>query len=325
MVSETPSHQPSLSQALPLMGLLLFIFPIALLAGESLFIPLSEFIRTVTLPADSPFKVILPYHFFIKLGCFSVLAFLGVFQLVQRIRLLCLQTWMARLSQPDILHVPYHADTKASMVSLLSWHLYRVWLVLGTPIIASIVASILAVAGMYAFGLLINIPAALLSLFMILGLFLLFTTGFVLMVLFARGLWLGVISAYGDIIAIAEPELPSKVIIDRCVRLCGLSPWVIALYTAYTVFALFFGVLAWLFLAVVDINDLFQLFQGRFPFLWVLLAEAGLLGFFLALDYATLQVYHHAMQLYYGNLPQAFRHRFLPVDPQVFFNRLTTV
>ena len=297
-------------QSLVLVILLLLIVPLALLTGESLLVPLIEAVRDLmAMPDLNSFKVALPLHFYIKLGVFLLLMFFGVIQLFFRVRQIYTQTWSRRFPRPDPLHVDYQPDFRRSMLSMLNWYIYRTLAMGVPPLVFAVLTVVLAVIELYCFNVFVNVPPVVMPLMVIGFLFALFMVGALTVALAIKSLWMGITTVFGDIVAMTEPDLPARTILERCQRIAFSSPYIYLLYIAYAAMTVVLLAGVALLVTAYDIEDIIQF---RFQFLTVLGLETAMLAVLLGVGYLKLMTYHDALGQYYRGLPPAFRARFSP-------------
>ncbi len=296
-------------QAFILLVILLAILPVTLLAAQSLFVPLFEAIRSLILPEMRGMQTILPWVFYVRLGIFLLLAFLGVFQLILRIRLIYYQAWAKNFPRSDVLHVDYQPDIQQSIVSVQSWNLYRLFAICLPPLIIGSTFVGVCFLELYLFNQFIDMPAtslpAVIISFLFISLLLLMFTIFAI----GNSLWVMMITLFGDVVAITEPDLTTKTIYERCRRVAFSSPLVYLLYPAYFLFLVgLFAEVAW-FVMTYDLQDLLQF---KINFFWVFILETVTLAVYLGLNFLKFYTYHYALKWYYRRLPEAFRKRFAP-------------
>lgn len=291
------------------MALLVLLAPMIILSAESLFIPLIESIRGILVPEAVALKVDLPWQFYFKLLVFLGLSFLGFFQLIIRIKLSYFQTWTSLFGRPDPLHTDYAPDGQQSMLSALSWSIYRTLVLVGPPVVMTAITVAVGFLELYLFNQWIHLPPMALPILIIVFLFIMMVLSLACSVLIVRSLWGAIISALGDVVVITEPDLPATLVMARCKRIAFSSPWAYGLYVAYLLFwTMLFAETIWL-LMTYDVSQLIT-FQVNFPVIFVLFLMT--LIFYLAMNFGKLLVYHDALKRYYSNLPAAFRDRFEP-------------
>ncbi len=311
--SQRPRHQANVfemflpPQAFILLLILLAILPLTLLAGQSLFLPLFDSIKSFVIPEMRGMQTILPPSFYLRLTIFSVLAFLGVFQLILRIRLAYYQAWSKSFPRPDQLHVDYQPDTQQSMLSVQSWNVYRFFAIFLPPLIVGSIFMGTCFLELYLSNQFIDMPAtslpAIIISFLFISLLLMLFTAFVV----GNSLWILLITLFGDVVAITEPDLMAKTIYERCKRVAFSSPLVYLLYPAYLLFLIaVITEISW-FLTEYNLQDLLQF---KINLLWVFTLEIATIGVYLGLNYFKFYTYHHALKRYYQRLPEAFRDRF---------------
>lgn len=293
--------------ALPLLVLLMIILPMALLAAQSLSIPLVEFLGSLVLSGSEGFTASLPITFFIKLGAFIVLAFFGLVQLVLRINAFYYSVWARGFPRPHPLHVDYQPDSQQSMMALLNWKLYRFGNIVAPPVVLASVTFGLGLLALYMFNVSSGLPFISLSIQFIVGLFLIMLFSMFTVFAFINSIWTFFTTVFGDIIAITEPDLPAKAVFERCGRIVFSSPMIYIFYLAYVVFLV--GVLAEIVMLFMNYNiqDLIA-FKMNFPLLFGV--ELVTLAFYLTLNYLRFYTYHYALSNYYNKLPQSLKDRY---------------
>ncbi|MDX2085303.1 MAG: hypothetical protein SFZ03_07940 [Candidatus Melainabacteria bacterium] len=290
-------------EALPLLALLVFLSPLALLTGESLLIPLIETIENLW-KGDLQG---LPSYFYLKLGAFALLSFLGLVQLLFRIKVIYLGVWARGLSRPHPLHVDYQPDAQLSMLALLNWNLYRWLMVFGPTLLLSTLTVGVSLAEFWWFNQTLGSSNMSLPIQFIVGLFVVLLLAMFTVFVFLNGFWTTAITVYGSVAAITEPDLPARTVYERCGRIAFFSPLVFVVYAGYAVFyGLLLVELVSLF-AVYNIQDLLS-FQANYGLL--LACEMVTLVFYLGLSYIRLLAYHHALVRYYAKLPRQLKEQF---------------
>lgn len=289
-------------QVIPLLVLLLIITPVVILTGESLLVPLFEWARTRIMVAagQEPTFGELPTYFFIKLGGFLVLSFLGGFQLLLRIKTIYFTSWARAFPRPHSLHVDYQTDTNAGMAALIQWKLYQVAMVCLPPIVMATITFLVGLVELYLFNTLSDLPFIGLSVQITVELFLIMMLGLFTVFACLNSVWTALTSLFGDIVAITEPDLPNPLILQRCGRIAFSSPYVYILFPAYLIMLLgIFGEITWL-LSAVDIHQLIN-FKANVPM--ILGLEALTLIWYLGFNFFKFYTYHHGLALYYSKLP----------------------
>lgn len=296
-------------RALLLIALLLAIAPVILLAGESLFVPLLESFKSVSMPDSEAVRTDLPLHFYLKLGVFCVLAFFGFFQLALRIRQSYYQVWARRFPRPDALHVDYQPDPQQSMLAALGWIVYRAMAVLAPPLGMIALTALTAVVASFLFNQFADLHPLSLPTLIIAFLFVMMLLSVLTAYAVGRAAWLALTTMFGDVVAVTEPDLPARGIFDRCRRLAFQSPQVYLLYPAYALFLLLFGSQIALLLYAYNMQDILSL-KMNLPL--VVGMEATIFASYIALCYLKFHTYHDALTRYYRGLPPSFRDQFAP-------------
>ncbi len=294
-------------QAVPLLGVLLLMIPLTLLAGESLFVPLFESVKSLLIPEMEAMQTHLPTHFYVKLAAFCFLTFFGVIQMILRIRLCYYQAWAKAFSRPDPLHVDYQPDPQQSMLAVLNWNMFRWFMILVPPLLIGAITIGVGFLELYLFNMFVDMPA--MSLPAMIVSFLFITLLLSLFSLFSvfNSIWIALITLFGEVAAITEPDLAAKTIYDRCRRIAFASPFVYLLYPAYVLFLLLVVTeIGWLLMAY-DVQDLVH-FRLNLPL--ILGLEIGTLAVYLGLNFLKFFTYHDALSRYYRKLPGPFRERF---------------
>ena len=296
-------------QALPLVLLLLVITPLVLLTADSLLSPIIESLNYQLSISNEGAYTELPLSLFIKLGLFAILAFLGCFQLLLRINTVYYATWSKVFPRPHPLHVDYQPDKYHSILSLMSWKLYRVAMIIGPPVIMALITFLVGVLELYIFNTFSELSYALMSIQFTVGIFILFMLGMVTVFAAFNSVWNIFATIFGDIISVTEPDLPNRDVFFRSGRVAFLSPYVYILFPAYFLFVLACGIEITILLNTTTIHDMIS-FQANIPV--ILLIGAVTLGCYLALNYLRFYTYHHAMILYYNSLPKQLKECFTP-------------
>lgn len=296
-------------QVIPLLILLLVITPIVFLTGESLIVPLLDWIQTRAMMSAGTEGVFgdLPTYFFIKLAAFLVLSFLGGFQLLLRIKSIYYTTWAKAFPRPHSLHVDYQTDSNRAMIALIQWKLYQVTMICLPPLIIGTVTFLVGLVELYLFntfndlsfvGLSIQLTVEL-FLFMMLGLFTVFSV--------FNSIWTALTSLFGDVAAITEPDLPNPIIMQRCGRVAFASPYVFILFPTYLIMlGGIFAEIIWLINAV-DIHQFISL-QANVPF--ILGMEILTLICYLGFNFFKFYTYHNGLSIYYSKLPSQLKECF---------------
>ena len=294
-------------QAFPLLVLLFVILPMILLTGESLFIPLIEWgQKQLNLGNESSFDM-LPLHFFLKLGAFLILSFLGAFQLLLRINTIYYSTWARGFKKPHELHVDYHPNRHQSMNTLMIWKLYRLAMIILPPIGVILLTIVVGAVEMYLFNILGELPFISISIQVTISIFVMLMLGMLCLFTVLSSLWHIFTTLFGDVVAVTEPELSPKKIFDRSNRIAFSSPMVYGFFPVYFLFILvayaMFGSLIWF----VDIYD-FLRFQTNIPL--IATCEFILFISYLLLNYYRFHTYHNCITGYYNKLPKQMKEFF---------------
>jgi hypothetical protein len=294
-------------QTVLLVLLLLITAPVALLTGESLLSPFIDWVRSIfTAESASTVADTLPSFFFLKFAMFMVLCFLGGVQLLLRLNTLYYGTWAMALDTPHPLHPPYQPDPQLSSLALLNWTAYRLMHIFGPPVLTLVIMFFLGFVELWVFNMLSALPVFGLPLQMIGATFLFLLMGLLFVCACIRSVWVLLYTQFGDVMAITEPDLPVRTMLDRCRRVALVSPRVIALYPAYALYYLILtAAIVWLVITY-DIEDIIHL---KADFVQLLGIESLLLGLFLLLNFWNLSCYHHALITYYQRLPVALKER----------------
>lgn len=289
------------------LGLLLIVFPLVILTAESFLLPWIDASQLLNFGQTGGTPMMLPWHFYVKAVVFTVLGGGLTVYLVTQIKLAYLQAWANRLPRPDELHVDYAPIPYYSGQALLQWKWHRFMVIVVPPLALVALSAGLAWLGVFTMNTVMDLstlalPSAI-TVFMFIGLML----GFVTFLSCLNGLWLLITTAFGDVAAMLEPDLPPQVIFDRVRRIHLKSPLVWLLYPCVAMF----WVLGLAYVIWLAFNyDIHQLVTWQFPWLTVMGYQAGLSVFYLILNYLILTTYHNALSRYYTKLPPAFRERF---------------
>lgn len=308
-------------QAIPLLVLLLLVTPLVILTAESLIVPLFEWIRSRMMLAagQEPTFGDLPTYFFIKLGAFGILSFLGGFQLLLRIKSIYYTTWAMAFPRPHSLHVDYQTDSNQGMAALVQWKLYQVGAVCLPPIVMGTITFLVGLVELYLFNTFSDLSFIGLSMQLTVELFLIMMLGLFTLCAFIHSLWIAMTSLFGDVVAVTEPDLPNALILQRCGRIAFCSPYIYFLFPAY--FILILGILGQVYWLVssVDIHD-FTRFQGNIPLVFAL--EVFSLALYLGFSFFKFFTYHHGLSIYYSKLPPQLRDCFSPPPARHFGHQL---
>jgi hypothetical protein len=295
----------------PLLLLLLLVAPIVLLTAESLFIPLWEWVQSHLLSTSGGDAVFgdLPTYFFIKLGTFLILSFLGGFQLLLRIKTIYYATWAKAFPRPHTLHVDYQTDSNRGMMALIQWKLYQLVMICLPPIGMGTVTFLVGLVELYLFNTFSDLSFVGLSIQLTVELFLIMMLGLFTLFAFLNSGWVALTSLFGDVVAVTEPDLPNPIIMQRCGRIAFSSPYVYVLFPAYLLLVLtVFGEVGWL-LQDVDIHQLIS-FQANVPL--ILGLEVVTLAWYLCFNFLKFYTYHHGLSIYYSKLPPQLKECFSP-------------
>lgn len=297
--------------ALPYIVVLLVIFPLAVLTGESFVLPLFSHLNSMVFPEMEGMRTVLPFRFFLKFALY--LLFVGIIlgQLLLRIRQAYVQEWVKHFERPDPLHLDYAPHPVHSVGAIVRWHGYRLMVVFSLPLFLMAATGLF---GLFSFSLMnqvmdlstISLPAAI-TVFLFVGLMLCLFTG----VSIVNSIWLFISTPFGDMVALTETDLLPRTVFERCRRIAFSSPWVWVLYPLNGLFWL--SVIGGIVVMMVfyDIQDLISF---HLPLLQLLLTELAVVVAYIVLNYFTLLTYHDALSRYYHSLPPAFRDRFTIPD-----------
>lgn len=294
-------------QAVPMLALLFLITPLMLLTGESLFVPLIEWLKSKMMLGNESAFDMLPFHFYVKLIAFLVLSFFGAFQLLLRINASYYSVWAKSFPRPHALHTDYHPHKFQSITALTQWKLYRMMMIVVPPVAAIGITTIVGLIEFYLFNVLGELPFISLSIQFTVGIFIMMILGMLCLFAVLNSLWNVFTTLFGDAIAVSEPELSPKVIYDRSNRIAFSSPTVYLLYPIYFLFCLLtLGLMIWL-IVTVDVYDLLS-FKANLP----LIALCELLVFVLywCMNYFRFYTYHQSLGGYYQKLPKQMKEFF---------------
>lgn len=299
-------------QVLPLLVLFLLITPIVLLTAESLFIPLFEWSKSnLSIAGETRFEK-LPAYFFLKLGFFMLLSFLGGFQLFLRIKTLYYSAWARAFPRPHPLHVDYEGDPDRGIVALIQWKLYQSGIILLPPVLLAALTFVVGVMVLYLFNTFSDLSFVGLSIQITIELFIMMMLCLFTFLATLNSLWTAITTLFGDVIAVTEPELPNPIILQRCGRIAFASPYTYVLFPAF--FLLSAGVvgeIVWL-LSEVDIQQFIR-FEANVGL--ILLMEVVTLAWYLAFNFFKFYTYHHGLTVYYNKLPPQLKECFTPPPP----------
>ncbi len=313
----SPSIPPGLTlfdlilppQAVPLLLLLLLITPLVLLTAENFFIPFYEWATSRMTQNGELVFTSLPIYYFLKLGAFLVLSFLGGVQLLLRLNTIYYSVWAKAFPRPHPLHVDYYPQKHQSLLALMGWKFFRNAVIILPPIVMVALSGLVGLIELYLFNTFNELPFVSLSFQFIVSIFIMLLmmmfTGFI----FLNSLWTLFTTIFGDIIAVTEPDLPNKTIYERCSRIAFSSPYIYVLYPAYLLFGIGFLAEVILLFSAVDIQELIT-FQAPIPLIFGF--EVLTLGFYMALNYLKFYTYHHSLIQYYHKLPKQLKECFTP-------------
>lgn len=297
------------TQAIPLLGLLLIVAPIVLLTGESLILPLIEWMRIrMTVVGEVPFGD-LPTYFFIKLITFLILAFLGGFQLLLRIKAIYYTSWAKAFPRPHALHCDYQTDSTNGVAALVQWKLYQMAMIILPPIVMSGVTFLVGLIELYLFNTFSDLSFVGLSIQLTIELFLIMMLGLFTLFAFLHSIWTALTTLFGDVIAVTEPDLPNPLVLQRCGRIAFASNYVYLMFPLFLLFvAAVIGEISWL-LMDVDIHQ-FISFKANVPL--ILAMEIVTLVWYLGFNFFQFYTYHHGLMTYYAKLPPQLKECFTP-------------
>lgn len=305
--------------AAPLLALLLVVVPIVLLSAESLLIPLFEWMkdRFTLSPADALGFGELPPHFFLKLITFAVLAFLGSFQLLLRIKTIYYGTWAKAFPRPHPLHVDYQSNSERGMIALIQWKLFQIALIVLPPLVMASLTVMVGMVMLYLFNTFNELSFVGLSVQFTVELFLILMLGMFTGLAFLNSLWVAITSLFGDVIAVTEPDLPNPLVMQRCNRIAFASKYTLLLIPGYLLLTgWIIAQIVWL-LNDVEIHQ-FNLAQlgANLPLLATMAAlEIFTVGLYLLFSFFKFYTYHHGLALYYHRLPEQLKDCFSPPPP----------
>lgn len=304
-------------QAVPLLGILLIITPFFLLTAESLIEPLVLFVQERVIPGNELSFATLPLNFFIKFILFAVLGFLTFGQLLLRVETIYVAMWSKTTPRPHELHVDYSPDRYFSIMSLMSWKLYRLISIILPPILSILLTGFVSLVVMYFVQAFNSTNTATLSfqftvaIFVTLILFML--TAFICL----NSLWNIFITIFGDITAITEPDLSNKSIYQRANRIAFTCKRSLMLYAMYFIYYTCTFTLVALLLTHYNITDLI-----RFKANYFLIFGLEILCFsgYIALNHFKFKAYHRALVMYYQQLPEQLKNCFTPPPASPYNN-----
>ncbi|MEB3245030.1 MAG: hypothetical protein VKJ06_03485 [Vampirovibrionales bacterium] len=289
--------------AVPLLLLLLCLLPLSVLTAKSLVWPLIDWVQTLTTGNVENVPVLL----LLKLIGFIILGWAGLLMLGFRLTLTYYMQWAQTFPRPHPLHVAYAPDAIESMASLLQWGAYRLFRVALPPGICAALSIGLGVFGLFIFSWLVGVPALILPFIFTLGLFAMMMLGLAAVILGVRAIWSWLSTGFGEVIVITEPWLDVRLAFERARRLAWCSPSSFLFLPLYALYFLWCaGAFIWL-LMNYEITDLLALNGAWLP---VLAVSFATLVFYLLLNAMKLFAYHHALIVYYAQLPQSIKEQY---------------
>lgn len=288
------------TSAAPLIGLLILVFPLFLLALESLLAPVMEYVQSLLMPVNAgvPYTS-MPWYLVIKIALFLVFTFTGITLLILKITCLYYEVWSHYFDQPHPEHPPYHPDAQDSMVSLFNWGVFRVFRILAPSLMWIGLTIAAALLWFWFFTAFTNFGFLTFQLQFTLGIFAMGVLGF-FSFLSLFGLFANVFkSILGDVAAITEPEKPAQTLYDRVQSIAFASPWAVILYPLYLVFYLLVAVEIILFWVNYDISDLFNLNPSMLIVYGVTVATFAM---FIVLQAMKFMTYHDALKRAYKRI-----------------------
>lgn len=283
--------------ATPLILLLLLILPIFLLAAESLFAPVYDFVHSLLIPVNAGMSYTgLPLQLIIKIILFSIFTFSGVMLLLLKVSCLYHEVWSYFFQQPHPAHTTYHPDQQESMIALFNWNVFRWFKVFG-PTLGWTGLTILAGAvGLWIFTSFTDFGFFTFQLQFSLGFFMMSVLFFFTGIALLKGVFAALTTILGDVAAITEPEKPTQVLFERARKLALASPWSLVLYPAYLLFYVGLILEIVLLIARYDIQDFLTFNPDILP---VFGLEIITFILFMLLNAMKFMVYHDALSRYY--------------------------
>jgi hypothetical protein len=222
--------------------------------------------------------------------------------------------WAPAFERPDPLHVDFAPHPVNSLQALERWARHRFLVIAVPPLTLTALCFGLAWLGFATMNSVMDISTLamppVVTLFLFLGLML----GVLTWLSFLHGVWLLITTAFGDAIAQTEPDLSPQTVFERSRRIAFCSPFV---WVLYPLVVGFWGVLAAEVIGFLSTYSMANVLNGTFPWGMVLLAEVLTIAGYLLLHWLSLFCYHHALAVYYRQLPSAFRERFSRPDELV--------
>lgn len=296
-------------RAAPLLLLLVLILPLVALTAESLLLPVWEMIKTKLVPGGQYGIDRLPFQFYFKLGAFLLLSFFGAFQLLMRINTIYYAMWSRIFPRPHPLHVDYAPDRQQSIISLMSWKLYRLMMILLPPVMVIGITIAAGALELYFFSSFNEQASVSLSIQFTIGIFIMLMLGMFSVFAVLNAVWNTFTTVFGDVIAITEPDLPNQFVYDRCNRVAFSSRFGYFLFPLYFLFIIaLVAEIAWLLIAV-DIQD-FITFQANYGAIFGL--ELLTFAVYYILNFGKCYTYHYGLVNYYRKLPQQLKDCFDP-------------
>ena len=292
-------------QTLLLLILLIVLLPLTILTGESLILPVIEGFQVgFSFKSKVPS---FPLSLWIKLLAFIVLMFMGFYQLLLRISTNYLSAWSQFFPRPDALHMDYHPNPQESQLATVNWHLYRSLVMFGPIVFIMVASSVLAGLSLFILTMVRGWLTIGMPLQMTVGVFSYMLLGMLFLLACGNMVWIGFISLFGSPISVTEPELNTKVVLERCQRIAFSSSWVWLMYPAFFLFGVMVILEVYTLTSYLDIQDVIT-FSVNWPLL--LLFELLTLVAYLGLNFCRFFVYHDALQNYYAKLPKQFKDHF---------------
>jgi hypothetical protein len=287
--------------AAPLLLLLFLILPIFLLAGESLFAPVYEWVHSQLMPVNAGMTYTeLPLLLIFKIILFCIFTFTGVALLILKINCLYYEVWSYWLKEPHPLHTQYHPDPQDSMIALFNWGVFR-WFKILSPFLGWFILAVLSgIVLMWFFNTYSFLGVFTFQLQIMVSFFVMAVLGFFTFLGFFKMLWRLLTSILGDAAAITEPEKPAQVIFDRVQKLAFASPWIVLLYPLYFVFYVVILAEVVLLMANFDITDILAFHPDALGLIYGL--TAATMVAFLVLSALKFLAYHDALGRFYNRV-----------------------
>lgn len=286
--------------ALPLLFLLFLVLPLFLLAAESLFAPVVEFIQSLLIPVNAGMTYTgIPLLLIVKILLFSAFTFTGITLLLLKVSCIYHEVWSHFLHQPHPRHVPYHPDQQESMVALFNWNIFRWYKILGPVAAWTALTIVVGAVDLWLFNSFTDFGFFGFQLQLTLGFFMMSVLGFFTFLAACKAIWAMFTTILGDVAAMTEPEKPTQVLYERSRRLSFGSPWVVVLYPVYFLFylALVGGIIG--LIVAFDIQDILTFNPD---ILIIYGVELATLVVFLTLSAMKFMAYHDALGRFYQQL-----------------------